>query len=254
MKKYENKIFNQDNREIFLDLPDNSVDLILTDPPYKDYQSNRPIVHSKVKKINQIDFDLPFFIRQSARVLKVGGHFYCWCDHLTFPAIYNEIIELEKHESKIKLEGRKRFSSNYLHYKNCLIWVKSNHGSGDLKGNFAPQHELILFACKGSKGRPLRGKRPSNVLFKRENGIINFYPKVSNNKFKHGTSKPVEILTKLIKISSEQGDLVFDPYGGSMSTGEACIRTNRKYLIVEIDEEFCAQGLERLENIGILFE
>ena len=59
-----------------------------------------------------------------ARVLKPGGHFYCWCDHKTFPAIVDEMTK-QQLSMMIKKELR------YLKYKNCLIWVKNNHGSGD---------------------------------------------------------------------------------------------------------------------------
>jgi len=117
-----------------------------------------------------------------------------------------------------------------------------------LRGNYAPQHEFILFACKGAKGRPFNGKRPSNVLFKRSDSGIEFYKRVSNYKYQHGTSKPVEILEQLIQTSTNPGEIVFDPYAGSMSTGEACIQTDRKYILVEIDEDFYKSGLERLEK------
>jgi len=238
---FQNKIINCDNREIFRQLPDDSVDLIITDPPYKDYQSNRPIVHEKVKKIHEQDFNLPFFIEQSARVLKPGSHFYCWCDHLTFPGIFMQIAALIKHELEQK-------SPHYLNYKSCLVWVKNNHGSGDLKGNYAPQHEFVIFACKG-KGRKLNGKRQPNVYFKKNHGIIEFYSKVSNYSFKHGTSKPVDIQRLMISASSEKGELVFDPYAGSMSVGEACIAENRNYLMVEIEELHCENGKKRLSTI-----
>lgn len=233
--------YNCDNRNIFLELPDNSIDLILTDPPYKDYQSNRPVSHAKVKKINVSDFDLAFFIRQSARVLKPGCHFYCWCDHNTFPSIYQEIITCRE-------EARKIRSKQYLRYKNCLIWVKNNHGSGDLKGNFAPQHEFIIFAAKGKPGRQLNGKRPSNVLFKRSASGVEFYKKINNYDFDHGTTKPVEILELLINISTGPGEIVFDPYAGTMSTAEACLNTRRKSIIVEIDSEHYRHGLERIKS------
>jgi len=231
-----------DNRDVYRKLLNDSIDLIITDPPYKDYQSNRPTFRPKVKKINESDFDLPYFISESARVLKPGGHFYCWCDHQTFPLIVNEMTHLQ--DSRIGEGGQ-----NYLKYKNCLIWVKNNHGSGDLNGNFAPQHEFIIYASKGKSTNHLNGKRSSNVLFERKNGKIKFFAKVRNSKYKHGTSKPVEILQILVEASSNEGDLVFDPYAGSMSTGEACLLLGRKHLLAEIDSEFYNIGLERLKKI-----
>jgi site-specific DNA-methyltransferase (adenine-specific) len=87
------------------------------------------------------------------------------------------------------------------------------------------------------------------VLFKREDKNIKFFAKVRNSKYKHGTSKPVEILNILVEASSLEGDLVFDPYAGSMSTGEACVLLGRKHLLAEIDPEFYDIGLERLKKI-----
>lgn len=233
-----NLTLNLDNREVFQSLPDGSIDLILTDPPYKDYQSNRPVVHLKVKRIEHAEFDIPFFIEQSRRVLKPGSHFYCWCDHKSFAGIFDRIAELND----------KYPQSQRLNYKNCLVWVKNNHGSGDLKGDYAPQHEFIIFAVKG-KGKPLNGKRPSNVLFKNSGGRIQFYSKVSNYNFNHGTVKPVEILKSLIQVSTKENELVFDPYAGVMSTAEACILTGRRYLAAEIDAEHYTKGVERIQGV-----
>jgi site-specific DNA-methyltransferase (adenine-specific) len=241
LELFINTAFNCDNREVFAKLPDKSIDLIVTDPPYKDYQSNRPVAHDKVKAINESDFRLRYFLKESARVLKNGCHFYCWCDHVTFPNIVWEMERLRKLSVKKK-------SDNYLLYKNCLVWIKNNHGSGDLNGNWAPQHEFILYASKG-KRNPLRGKRRSNVLFKDIDGRIEFYKKISNYKFSHGTAKPVEILKLILEASSQVGDLVFDPYAGSMSLGEACILMGRNYLLVEIDKEHFNTGEQRLEKL-----
>lgn len=232
----ESLALNKDNRAVFAVLPDDSVDLILTDPPYKDYQSNRPVAHKKVRKIAAAEFDAEYFIGESARVLKPGAHFYCWCDHKTFPHLFSLIQESEKTGEK----------GETLIYKNCLVWVKNNHGSGDLKGNYAPQHEFIIYAVKG-KGKKLNGKRQPNVIFKRTENGIEFYPKVSNYAYNHGTVKPVDILKLLIKASSEEGDIVFDPYAGVMSTAEACKNTSRRFLMVELDEENFQVGRERIK-------
>ncbi len=235
-------IHQGDCASLFARLPDDSVDLILTDPPYKDYQSNRPVAREKVTKISEGTFDLELFIRESERVLKPGCHFYCWCDHLTFPGIFEEI--------KKRSEGVKRKElGSRLKYKNCLIWVKNNHGSGDLTGNYAPQHELVIYASKG-RTRPLRGKRPSNVFFEKDDqGQIRFYSKVSNYRWQHGTSKPIPILERMIRSSSTRGEIVFDPYGGSMSTAAAAMGTGRRWIMGELDEQHCQNGLKRLVEL-----
>ncbi len=220
-----------DNAELFAQLPEESIDLILTDPPYKDYQSNRPVAHPRVKAVRTEDLDLDLFSTESYRVLKSGCHLYCFCDHLTFPDVRRSLIEAG------------------FTYKNCLVWVKNNHGSGDLRGNWAPQHEFIIFAAKGTSRR-LRGSRKSNVLLKRQDdGNIEFYKKVSNYKFNHGTAKPVDLLRSIIQSSSEPGDIVLDPYGGSGSTAEASLLERRRFILAEIDPEHHRQAAERLKNI-----
>ena len=122
----------------------------------------------KVKAVDANQFNLDLFARESYRTLKKGGHLYCFCDHYTFPEIQRKLVEAR------------------FRYKNCLVWVKNNHGSGDLRGNWAPQREFILFATKGP-GRALKGRRRSNVLLKRQsNGKMVFFSKVSNYKYNHG--------------------------------------------------------------------
>jgi site-specific DNA-methyltransferase (adenine-specific) len=239
-----NTVFQGDCAALFALLPDNSVDLVLSDPPYKDYQSNRPVAHERVTAISSSTFDLPRFIRESERVLKPGAHFYCWCDHLSFPAIFEAIQARARDLTPRQAAGR-------LKYKNCLIWVKNNHGSGDLAGNYAPQHELVIYASKG-RTRPLQSdKRPSNVFFEKDNqGRISFYSKVSNYRFQHGTSKPLAILQQMIKASTRRGELVLDPYGGSLSTAEAALREGRAYLVGELDPGHCERGLERLRQVN----
>ena len=214
---FVNRLFHEDNHRILPSLPDDSIDLVLTDPPYKDYQSNRPVVNPKQKKIKGEEFDLDFFVEQCCRILKPGRHFYCFCDHFTFPAI-------------------KAAVERCLIYKNCLVWVKNNHGSGDLKGDWAPQHEFIIYASKG-KRRPLNPPRPSNVLYS---------AKVPNDKYSHGTVKPVALLKKLILASTQPGELALDPYAGVMSTAIACIETGRNYLMIEKDGEFFRRGESRV--------
>ncbi len=133
------------------------------------------------------------------------------------------------------------------------MWVKNNHGSGDLRGNWAPQHEFIIFCTKpgsgrtGGKSRPLQGKRRSNVLARRlARSRIEFFSKVSNYKFNHGTSKPVDLLRIIIQASSLPGEVVLDPYGGSGSTAEASLLEDRRFIVCEIDPDYHQQAVARI--------
>ncbi|RPH95423.1 site-specific DNA-methyltransferase [candidate division KSB1 bacterium] len=204
-------------------LPDECVDLVLTDPPYGiDYQSNRRVARPKLPKFEN-DVDLSWvdgWVEEVYRVLKPDRHFYCFTRFDMYPVFYRSI-------------------NRFFKVKNCLIWVKNNHGSGDLNGAYAPQCEMIIYAGKGK--RLLNGSRESDVLH---------CDNVPSAFRRHATQKPVELLRQLIEKSTEPGELVLDPFAGVGSTGLACIDSDRfhgdhherNYLLFELNREFVEKG------------
>jgi len=200
-------------------LADECVDLVLTDPPYGiDYQSNRRVARPKLPKFEN-DADLGWvegWVDQIYRVLKPDRHFYCFTRFDMYPEMYTQI-------------------SRRFKVKNCLIWVKNNHGSGDLNGAYAPQCEMIIFAVKGK--RPLFGPRESDVLE---------CDNVPSAHRAHPTQKPIQLLRTLIEKSTEPGELVLDPFAGTGSTGFACLASERypgdgharHFLLIELDPKY----------------
>jgi site-specific DNA-methyltransferase (adenine-specific) len=200
-------------------LPDGCIDLVLTDPPYGiDYQSNRRTAREKLPKFAN-DCDLGWvdgWVEQVHRVLKDDRHFYCFTRFDMYPLFYASISRLFK-------------------VKNCLIWVKNNHGSGDLNGSFAPQHEMIIFATKGR--RDLNGPRDADIIP---------CDNVPSAKRFHATQKPVLLLRQLIEKSTDPDELVLDPFAGTGSTGLACKAVNieksdhrsRDYYLIELNRDF----------------
>lgn len=125
----------------------------------------------------------------------------------------------------------------YFKLKNILIWNKNNHGSGDLKGAYAPKYEMILY---GHKGRSLfREKRIADVID---------CAKVSGNTSVHPTEKPTQLLELFIKNNSDNGAWVFDGFMGSGSTGVACANTNRNFIGFELDANYFNIAKERIEK------
>lgn len=212
-----NTIIHGNNADILPKIATNSIHLILTDPPYQDYQSNRPVATRKKKPVEEIMFNLEFFMEESFRVLDWGAHFYCFCNHHTF--------------STIQAEVKKHFT-----YMNCLVWVKNSHGSGDIYRDWAPQHEFIIYAIKGV-GRHLNSPRLPNVF------VIPRPPRTRTN---HPTEKPVELLKRIIKASSNEGDTVLDPYAGSCSLAIACLESKRNFICIEIDPTYCGEGQDHV--------
>lgn len=112
-----------------------------------------------------------------------------------------------------------------------IVWVKDKPIIGRL--DYLPQHELILYGWYGTHDFK-RGKDKSVV----------FHPKPQKSKL-HPTMKPVGLLRRLILNSTNVGDTVYDPFGGSGSTLIACEHTKRKCVMVEMDPEYCATIIAR---------
>ena len=203
-------------------IPSESIDLIVTDPPYLiNYQSSRRIKKEKFEKIkNDVNSQqlICDYFEECNRILKNDTAIYCFCSwhHIDF----------------FKQEFEK-----YFKLKNIIVWNKNNHGSGDLKGAYAPKYELILF---GHKGRTLlREKRISDVIE---------CEKINSSNLTHPTEKPTKLIEIFIKQSSDILDIVFDGFMGSGSTGVACINTNRKFIGCELDENYFKIAEQRLKN------
>jgi site-specific DNA-methyltransferase (adenine-specific) len=106
---------------------------------------------------------------------------------------------------------------------------------GDLKGDYAPKYEMILFATKGR--RLLNGGRDPNIFTFARTG----------NKL-HPTQKPTELISYLLRKSSDEKEIIYDPFIGSGTTAEAATLNNRKYIGSEIDELYYEISISRIEE------
>ena len=223
------KLFHGDCLDVMKNITDESVDLIVTDPPYlMDYKSNRRVKMDKFDKIkNDINsYDLiSNYFSECYRIMKSNTAIYCFCSW------HN--VDFFKHEFE-----------KHFKLKNIIVWNKNNHGTGDLKGSYAPKYEFILF---GHKGRTLlREKRIPDVID---------CPKIPNKFLLHPTEKPIELISIFIKQSSDEDDIVFDGFMGCGSTGIASLNNNRKFIGIELDDkyfEIAKNRIEKIERDGIL--
>lgn len=207
-------------------LSDGTVDCVVTDPPYGiNYVSNRRTIESEVVKAvanDSLEDALKLWETVCGilyKKMKADSHLYCFTSWKVYPQ-FAEII------------GR------YFKIKNCLVWVKNNHGSGDLEGNYSEQYEMVIFATKGN--RKLNGNRESNVLT---------FDKVASLNLLHSCEKPVDLLSFLIEKSTDAGELVVDPFMGSGSTIFAAKQTGRSYWGCELDEENYRIACGRCANV-----
>lgn len=189
------------------EIPDCSVDMILTDPPYgMDFRSNhRQERYSKIKN----DKDLNWLDAWADELFRVAAYNTA---HYVFCSFHNVDKFKQALERKFKI-------------KNMLVWEKNNTSMGDLKADFAPKYEMIIFIQKGR--RLINGKRDANILKFNRTG----------NKL-HPTQKPVNLLEYLLVKFSDEGQVILDPFMGCGSTGVACKNLNRKFIGIELDENY----------------
>lgn len=223
---FDGNIVNGDCIAEMEKLADGSVDCVVTDPPYGiEYVSNRRTVESEVIKpvANDGLTDALALWENACKVLsrkmKDDSHIYIFTSWKVYPQF-------------AEITGR------YFRIKNCLIWRKNNHGTGDLEGNYSEQYEMIIFATKGN--RKLNGGRDSNILE---------FDKVASASLVHSCEKPVDLLEFMIEKSTDEGEMVIDPFAGSGSTLVAAKNKNRQYWGCELDTENyriacgrCSQG------------
>jgi site-specific DNA-methyltransferase (adenine-specific) len=213
------KLMQGDCLERMKEIESGSVDMILTDPPYgMDFQSNRRVIKDKFRKIENdkhVDW-LPRFVSECHRVMANNTSIYCFC-------------------SWHKIDLFKQEIEKAFNIKNIIVWVKNNHGSGDLKAAYAPKHEFIIYA---HKGRSLfRNKRVSDVME---------YPKIHSSKLQHPTEKNTDMLKVFIKNNSDKEALILDPFMGSGSTGVAAKNLNRNFIGIELDQGYFDIAKERI--------
>lgn len=219
------EVINRDSLEHLQKLPDNSVDCILTDPPYGiEYTGNKSL--NRFHDVIEGDEDteaFKFIIKESERLLKEDRHAYFFCRWDVYPELAESVPESMNHT-------------------NLIVWDKMVHGMGDLE-IYAPQHEFIMVVQKGK--RPLLDGRKVDVMR---------VQRVGNDKHKehnvHPNQKPIKLLKQLIKSATKEGETILDPFAGSGSTAVASKLLNRNCLAVEIDEEYAKVAKDRVKKAG----
>lgn len=223
MQGYE--LYNDDCINVFENIQDESIDLLVTDCPYKLVQGGckspkggifqgEEAKSGKMFKYNDIKFS--DWLPGVYRILKPGTHAYIMVNERNIAALQSEA---EKCGFK---------------FLNILIWEKNTVTPNRY---YMKQAEYVLLLRKGS-ARTINNPGTSNVI--RTNNIV-------GNKL-HPTEKPVDLLKVFIENSSVAGDVVIDPFMGSGSTGIACMETSRRFIGIEIDKNYFDVAQNRCHN------
>lgn len=210
MNNWTNTIQNIDCIEGFRKLPDKSIDLIITDPPYG---------LNKKGVTNDCSLDLFYSILpESYRVLKDNKFFITFFSTKYLPEVFR--------------------NNPFVYFWNFILYCPNGRVSSPI--GFTKYMSCIVFR-KGSAKMTKRGKDifvdTPGKLVEPDEGFIN-----------HPTPKPKTFIKEMIRMFSREGDIVLDPFIGSGSTAVACKQSNRNFIGFEIEEDYCKLARKRLNN------
>lgn len=229
------KIYLMDTIEGLKSLGDNSVDLIVTDPPYGIADEIKKTIHrGKLQSTKEAwgkwdsfhPFDYDTFIRQVLsecyRVLKPGGSIYMF-------------LAVEQVGHFVRKAVQRGFK-----YRKLLAIVKKTPQPSIYKNSWRGAFELCMYLTKGTT---------KTFNFISQSDLVNVYTQDTRRReSKHPTEKPLELIRRMIKVSSKPGDLVLDPFMGSGTTAVACKQLGRQFLGFERDLEYLKMAEERLRK------
>ena len=207
---------NGDCLEVMKQIPDGSVDLVVTDPPYLIATSGAGIYKQAdkqyVKELNGIrDGFSEKVLDELCRVMK-KINIYLFCSQKQIIPLLNYFVEKKK--------------CNW----NLLTWHKTNPVPA-CGNKYLTDTEYILFFRE--KGVQINGEYKTKFTY-----YVTPLNTADKKLYGHPTIKPVEILQNLIVNSSSPGDVVLDPFMGSGSTGVACNNTGRNFIGIELDKGY----------------
>lgn len=230
--------------ELMKDIPDESIDLVVTDCPYHivsggcttgaygnkkgcgkcsaKWETQGQLYNFENIKSGKLfdnnDIEFKQWLPELFRILKKDTHCYIMINA-------RNLKELQQEAENVGFK-----------FQNILVWRKNNATPNRYYLNNC---EFILMLRKG-KARNINNMGTKNVLD---------IPNIIGKK-KHPTEKPVELMKILIENSSNKNDVVIDPFMGVGATGIACKELNRKFIGIELDERYFNVAKERIEKVG----
>ena len=241
-------LYRGDSLELMSSLPAESVDCIWTDPPYNLSNDGFTCVAGRMVKVNKGEWDRSqgteldhefnkAWLAACYRLLKPAGTIWVTGTLHVYPSI--------------------GFAMQQLGFRilNDIIWEKPAPPPNLGCRCFTHSTELILWATKARKGKERYTFNYDEM--KAENGdkqMKNVWRMPAPSKDeklygKHPTQKPVNLIARCLRASTNSGDLVFDPFSGSSTTGVAALSLGRKFIGCEADAGHVELSIKRLSNL-----
>ncbi len=246
-----NKIFNEDVILGINTIPNDSIDLVIADPPYclgKDYGNDS----DKLEPEEYIAWSQKWIMAVLPK-LKKKGSLYIFLTWQYSPEIFS-------------------FMKNHLIMVNEIIWDRKVPSMGGSTRKYSSVHDNIGYFVKDKKyyfdidairipyDEETKKARTRSIFVGKKWLEVGYNPKdiwsvsrihaQNSEREDHPTQKPIEILRRMILASSPKNGIVLDPFMGSGSTAAACVLHNRNYIGFEINPKYCEMAEERLKRIS----
>ena len=243
-------LYHGDALEVLASIPDESIDCVWTDPPYMLSNDGITCVAGEMVSVNKgewdrsggLESDHQFnlqWTKECHRVLKPTGTIWVSGTMHVYPSVGMALLQ------------------NGFRLLNDIIWVKPNPPPNLGRRTFTHSTEVVLWASKAPKGS--RHKYTFNYQeMRQENGgkqmktVWQFTsPKANEKRYgKHPTQKPLALIDRCLRASTNQDDVVLDPFAGAGSTGVAALKLGRTFVGIELDPSFIELSIKRLSEIS----
>jgi site-specific DNA-methyltransferase (adenine-specific) len=224
-------LINEDSLNYIKKVQSGSIDLILTDPPYRISKNSGFKVGNNKKFVSMTNYfgewdkeeiDLEFLFSEFYRVIRNGGTLILFYD--------------------IWKSREIKSISEKIGFKQPRIgqWVKNNPTPINSSRNYLSNSIEYFFSF-------VKGKNPVfNSSY--DNGIYNYALCHGNERIGHPTQKPLGLFKNLIEKHSNSGNIVLDPFAGSFTTAKACLELGRRFICIEKNKDYFELGMDRIKN------
>ena len=248
-EKFLNRIIVGDSEKILKMLPDNSIDLIFTSPPYNfglNYDSHKDGIDW-----NEYFNKLFRIFKECIRVVKYGGRIA-----VNVQPLFSDYIPIHHIISNF-------FMENKMIWRGEIIWEKHNYNCkytawGSWKSPSNPylkySWEFIEIFSKGSlrhTGRMEDADISPDEFKKWVYAKWDIVPEKNMKKYGHPAMFPEELAERIIKLFSFRGDIVLDPFNGVGTTSVVAKKLGRKYIGIDVSEDYCKKAEERLAEVEV---
>lgn len=222
-----------DSEKLIKDVPDVSIDLILTDPPYNlsGYSTGnielswRKTINNDLADWDKNSFEPAQWVQDFKRILKPTGNMFAFTS-------YN-----------LMGKWHQAFDPEFDTFQ-YMVWHKTNPVPKIYKAGFLNSCELII--CAWNKGHTWNFANQKDMHNFIESPICMGNERLKNPK--HPTQKPIKVLEHIIRIATNPVNIVFDPFMGVGSTGVAALNLGRRFIGFELNPEYFAAAEQRLST------